>query len=280
MGTTFYPYPCPWKVVTWIHTPMFDNGLIEACLLVQVMKLGYESTKDGDIPRLKCHRIQRPHGRMYYVHFLGSLVAVSDTIGSFLIDRRKPRRTMNASECVSEGCDLECTILSPTFKVRDFQKELSQRSALRTQAIATPTPTANCASTDGNKTLRNGTVIITGASSGLVMRLDLSSFDSVRQFVGNFKQSGQSLDVLVCNAAVYLPTAKEPTYTADGFEFGVGTNHLGHLLLARLLLDDLKQSDYPSKRLIIVGPITGSRKVILNKPSTKVTKTSSVTNNL
>ncbi|GKB28422.1 hypothetical protein Tco_0867823 [Tanacetum coccineum] len=30
---------------------------------------------------------------------------------------------MNASECVSEGCALECTILSPTFKVRDFQAE-------------------------------------------------------------------------------------------------------------------------------------------------------------
>ncbi|GKC24092.1 DNA-directed RNA polymerases IV and V subunit 2-like protein, partial [Tanacetum coccineum] len=35
---------------------------------------------------------------------------------------RKPRRTMNASECVSEGWALESTILSPTFKVRDFQK--------------------------------------------------------------------------------------------------------------------------------------------------------------
>ncbi|PWA57696.1 protochlorophyllide oxidoreductase [Artemisia annua] len=81
-----------------------------------------------------------------------------------------------------------------------------------------------------------------------VMHLDLSSLDSVRQFVANFKQSSQSLDVLVCNAVVYLPTAKEPAYTADGFELSFGTNHLGHFLLARLLLDDLKQSDYPSKR--------------------------------
>ncbi|KVH99117.1 Glucose/ribitol dehydrogenase [Cynara cardunculus var. scolymus] len=157
----------------------------------------------------------------------------------------------------------------------------------------------NRASTDGKKTLRKGTVVVTGASSGLglatakalaetgkwhvimacrdflkaeraaksngmlkenytVMHLDLASFDSVRQFVANFKQSDQPLDVLVCNAAVYLPTAKEPTFTADGFELSVGTNHLGHFLLARLLLDDLKHSDYPSKRLIIVGSITGN----------------------
>ncbi|KAJ9568015.1 hypothetical protein OSB04_003981 [Centaurea solstitialis] len=177
--------------------------------------------------------------------------------------------------------------------------EFSRRGALKIQAVTTTTPSVNQASTDAKKTLRKGTVVITGASSGLglatakalaetgkwhvimacrdflkaersaksvgmpkenytVMHLDLASFDSVRQFVANFKQSGQPLDVLVCNAAVYFPTAKEPTYTADGFELSVGTNHLGHFLLARLLLDDLKQSDYPSKRLIIVGSITGN----------------------
>lgn len=92
-----------------------------------------------------------------------------------------------------------------------------------------------------------------------VMHLDLSSLESVRQFVDTFRRSGRPLDALVCNAAVYLPTAKEPTYTADGFELSVGTNHLGHFLLARLLLDDLKKSDSPQKRLIIVGSITGTK---------------------
>ncbi|KHG01730.1 Protochlorophyllide reductase, chloroplastic [Gossypium arboreum] len=91
-----------------------------------------------------------------------------------------------------------------------------------------------------------------------VMHLDLASLESVRQFADTFRRSGRPLDALVCNAAVYLPTAKEPTYTAEGFELSVGTNHLGHFLLARLLLDDLKQSDYPYKRLIIVGSITGN----------------------
>jgi protochlorophyllide reductase len=94
-----------------------------------------------------------------------------------------------------------------------------------------------------------------------VIHLDLASLESVRQFVRNFRQSGMKLDVLVCNAAVYLPTAKEPTYTADGFEMSVGVNHLGHFLLARELLEDLKESDYPSKRLIIVGSITGKTKL-------------------
>lgn len=91
-----------------------------------------------------------------------------------------------------------------------------------------------------------------------IMHLDLASLDSVRQFVANFRRSGMPLDVLVCNAAIYQPTAKVPSYTADGFEMSVGVNHLGHFLLARELLDNLKESDYPSRRLIIVGSITGN----------------------
>ncbi|KAG0486407.1 hypothetical protein HPP92_008502 [Vanilla planifolia] len=34
---------------------------------------------------------------------------------------KEPRRTMNASECVARGCALQCAILSPTFRVREFQ---------------------------------------------------------------------------------------------------------------------------------------------------------------
>lgn len=33
---------------------------------------------------------------------------------------KEPRRTMNASECVARGAALQCAILSPTYKVRDF----------------------------------------------------------------------------------------------------------------------------------------------------------------
>lgn len=37
---------------------------------------------------------------------------------------KEPRRTMNASECVARGAALECAILSPTFKVREFQVKI------------------------------------------------------------------------------------------------------------------------------------------------------------
>ncbi|KAL6539313.1 hypothetical protein OROGR_011962 [Orobanche gracilis] len=35
--------------------------------------------------------------------------------------RKEPSRIMNASECVSKGCALQCAILSPTFTLREFQ---------------------------------------------------------------------------------------------------------------------------------------------------------------
>lgn len=208
-----------------------------------------------------------------------------------------------SSVCLKEstlfGISLGESSCSSALRIK---KDLNQRNlsigAVRAQAVVS-SPAINKASSEGKKTLRKGSVIVTGASSGLglatakalaetgkwhvimacrdflkteraaksvgiskenysIMHLDLASLDSVRQFVETFKRSGRPLDVLVCNAAVYLPTAKEPTYTADGFELSVGTNHLGHFLLSRLLLDDMKQSDYPSKRLIIVGSITGN----------------------
>lgn len=88
--------------------------------------------------------------------------------------------------------------------------------------------------------------------------MDLSSLESVRQFVNHFRALGRKLDVLVANAAVYLPTAKEPRFTAEGFELSVGTNHLGHFLLVNLLLEDLEKNREAKPRVIIVGSITGN----------------------
>ncbi|WJX67648.1 hypothetical protein P8452_52096 [Trifolium repens] len=44
-------------------------------------------------------------------------------INKILIEffKKEPRRTMNASECVAKGAALQCAILSPTFKVQEFQ---------------------------------------------------------------------------------------------------------------------------------------------------------------
>ena len=92
------------------------------------------------------------------------------------------------------------------------------------------------------------------------MQCDLAAFESVRKFIDEFRASGRTLDALVCNAAVYLPVDKEPSFSADGYEMSVAVNHLGHFMLANELLPDLEKSDY--KRLVIIGSITGNTNTI------------------
>ncbi len=112
-----------------------------------------------------------------------------------------------------------------------------------------------------------------------IMPLDLANLQSVRDFVTQFRQTGKTLDVLVCNAAVYLPLLKAPMYSADGYEISVATNHLGHFLLANLMLEDLKKSDLKKPnldpiqnksqnqepRLIILGTVTANPKELGGK---------------
>jgi protochlorophyllide reductase len=98
-----------------------------------------------------------------------------------------------------------------------------------------------------------------------IMHIDLGSLTSVRKFVTDFRSTGRSLDALVCNAAVYLPLLKAPMRSPEGYELSVATNHFGHFLLCNLLLEDLKASLAPDKRLIILGTVTANSKELGGK---------------
>jgi protochlorophyllide reductase len=99
-------------------------------------------------------------------------------------------------------------------------------------------------------------------NSFTVMRLELASLQSVRDFVANLKafKSARPLTNLICNAAVYRPTDPEPAWTDDGFEMSMGVNHLGHFLLVNLLLDDMSKAK--NARVCIVGSITGNTNTV------------------
>ncbi|MGB3532496.1 MAG: protochlorophyllide reductase [Microcoleaceae cyanobacterium] len=89
-----------------------------------------------------------------------------------------------------------------------------------------------------------------------LMQIDLASLDSVQKFVQKFRNIGRPLSALVCNAAIYMPLLKEPLRSPEGYELSVATNHLGHFLLCNLMLEDLKNSPAPDKRLVILGTVT------------------------
>ncbi|BFG05866.1 retinol dehydrogenase 13-like [Drosophila madeirensis] len=87
--------------------------------------------------------------------------------------------------------------------------------------------------------------------------LDLSSLDSIREFVAGFKKEQDKLHVLINNAGV-MRCPK--TLTKDGFELQLGVNHMGHFLLTNLLLDVLKKSA-PS-RIVVVSSLAHIRGAI------------------
>jgi NAD(P)-dependent dehydrogenase (short-subunit alcohol dehydrogenase family) len=69
---------------------------------------------------------------------------------------------------------------------------------------------------------------------------DLKSLGQVRQLAEMFGRRYSTLDVLINNAGVFLPTR---TLTEDGYETMFQVNYLAPFLLTNLLLDELKNSE-------------------------------------
>ena len=76
--------------------------------------------------------------------------------------------------------------------------------------------------------------------------LDLASFASIRRFADTLK--ADKIDALICNAGLALMSYAE---TDEGFERTVGVCHIGHFLLARLLMPRLLASGAP--RVVMVS---------------------------
>ncbi|GAB4211221.1 MAG: protochlorophyllide reductase [Synechococcales cyanobacterium] len=93
-------------------------------------------------------------------------------------------------------------------------------------------------------------------SSRTIVPVDMASLESVRQLVNSFRSLGRPLDALVCNAAIYMPLLKEPLWSPEGYELTMATNHLGHFLLCNWMLADMKLSDWPDRRMVILGTVT------------------------
>ncbi|KAL7147445.1 hypothetical protein ABFS83_06G107900 [Erythranthe nasuta] len=77
------------------------------------------------------------------------------------------------------------------------------------------------------------------------MELDLTSLASVRKFASDFSSSGRPLNILINNAGVMTPPFK---LSKDNIETQFATNHLGHFLLANLLLDTMKKTARETKK--------------------------------
>jgi len=90
--------------------------------------------------------------------------------------------------------------------------------------------------------------------------LDLSSFKSIYAAAQKFQSDSDRLDILILNAGTM---GNPPTKTEEGFEVQLGTNHIGHFLLTKLLLPTMlktvdiqraKEED-PDVRVVTVASV-------------------------
>ncbi|HEY5320248.1 MAG TPA: SDR family NAD(P)-dependent oxidoreductase [Galbitalea sp.] len=101
----------------------------------------------------------------------------------------------------------------------DYHVVLACRSLARADAAAA--------------TLKNDT----GNPNITTMQLDLASLASVRAFVDEFSRADlPPLFSIVCNAGISAGGVPGSPTTEDGIEMIFGVNHLGHFLLANLLI--------------------------------------------
>ncbi|KAK3073178.1 hypothetical protein LTR53_005466 [Teratosphaeriaceae sp. CCFEE 6253] len=84
------------------------------------------------------------------------------------------------------------------------------------------------------------------------LKLDLSSFRSIKQAADDFSSRSNRLDILINNAGIAgVPYSK----TEDGYEVQFGTNHMGHALLTKLLLPVLlKTAEKPDADVRVINP--------------------------
>ncbi|KAJ4263511.1 hypothetical protein NW762_006330 [Fusarium torreyae] len=78
-----------------------------------------------------------------------------------------------------------------------------------------------------------------------LLELDLASFESIKAAAAEFLRREDRLDVLLLNAGVM---GVPPSLTKDGYEMHIGTNHLGHALLLKLLKPVLDKT--PDARVV------------------------------
>lgn len=105
-----------------------------------------------------------------------------------------------------------------------------------------------------------------GADAASERGLDLGSLEDVRRFAREIALEDVPLRALVLNAG--LQVHKGPQRSADGFELTFAVNHLGHFLLANLLLARL--AAHAPARIVVVASGVHDPKLMTGMPKPDV----------
>ncbi|KAI5366335.1 Putative short-chain dehydrogenase/reductase SDR, NAD(P)-binding domain superfamily [Septoria linicola] len=93
---------------------------------------------------------------------------------------------------------------------------------------------------------------VSGIGKLELVLLDLADQASVRGAAEDVLKRSENLNVLICNAGIMMCPE---SFTAEGHEMHMGSNHFGHFLLFQLLKDRLLSSATPdfSSRVVVVS---------------------------
>ncbi|CRK91449.1 CLUMA_CG005118, isoform A [Clunio marinus] len=123
---------------------------------------------------------------------------------------------------------------------KETAKDLAKRGARVIMA---------CRTMDTANKARDEIVKSTGNQNVVVMKLDLSSQQSIRDFSKEFLRCETRLDLLIHNAG-YAGVFKKAK-SVDGIELTMATNHYGPFLLTHLVINLMKKSS--PARIVVVS---------------------------
>ncbi|GHO77888.1 short-chain dehydrogenase [Ktedonobacter sp. SOSP1-85] len=97
-----------------------------------------------------------------------------------------------------------------------------------------------CRSRDKGEAAQQEIKAASGSNAVDLLLADLSSQQSIRQLVEQFKKRYTQLHVLLNNAGAMFPSRRE---SVDGIEMSLAVNHIAPFLFTNLLLDTLQASE-------------------------------------
>lgn len=99
------------------------------------------------------------------------------------------------------------------------------------------------------------------------IEMDLASFDSIKKATAEFLAASKRLDILILNAGILGAPAG---LTKDGYEITMGTNHLGHALLLKLLFGTLTNTTLMSSSKARVVSLSSVGYKFLDPPTIRI----------
>ncbi|KAJ1685848.1 hypothetical protein LUZ63_017238 [Rhynchospora breviuscula] len=140
----------------------------------------------------------------------------------------------STAEEVTHGIDASNLTAIVTGATNGIGKETARVLALRGAKVIIP-----ARSLESGMKVKESLLEQHPDSKLLVLEMDVSSLDSVRNFAKSFNSSNKHLNLLINNAGIMACPFQ---LSKDGVELQFATNHLGHFLLTNLLLEKMKST--------------------------------------